>query len=171
MSKEYVVFIPHLSMSLNDYLKVHYRGKSKVKNPIKNFAATALHNLKKIDQPIELEWIPVLTKPKNHSRKKRGYDVLNYCHQYKYTEDQLEDLKKIVNDGNQYVKRHICNTPIYKKDWKSNGIIMIIRELENEDVSDVENKKDIYFNAVFESEKPKVKRDPIQDYFLGKSDG
>lgn len=145
MVKEHIVFIEYMSESFNEFTKkINVNMKTQEKNRIKKAAINALEKLTEVEI-IEIEWIPVLTKLDHEKSKKRGYDVLNYCHQYKYSEDQLEDLKKIKNDGNKFVKRHICHSPIFKEGYK-NGIIMVIREIENDYVSSLEDRKNNYFS-------------------------
>lgn len=167
MTKEHAIFIPHLAESLNKFMSRKNKGfgsKTQVKNAIKNFAKTAFDDLEEIEKPIEIEWIPVLSKPKNHVRKKRGYDVLNYSHQYKYTEDQLTELKKIADDGNRFVKRHILNTPIFVSDNEVKGIIVLIREIEENDIQEMEETK----LKIFEKIRPQIKSEEenVQDYAI-----
>lgn len=144
MSKKHYYFIPHLAESFNEFQKRKNQGinsKKKVKDAIKNFAKIAFKDIPEFKNPIEIEWTPVLSKPKSHSRKKRGYDVLNYSHQYKYSEDMLTELKKIKDDGNKFVKRHKLNTPIFIKENEQRGIIVIITELSESEVERIETEK------------------------------
>lgn len=166
MVKEHIVFIEYMSESFNDFTKKNnVNMKTQEKNKIKKAAINALEKLTEVEI-IEIEWIPVLTKLDHKKSKKRGYDVLNYCHQYKYSEDQLEELKKIKNDGNKFVKRHICHSPIYKEDYK-NGIIMVIREIENDYISELEDRKNNYFSLVSGIIKT-IENDEEKDEFLSK---
>lgn len=151
MEKTRHFFIPHLAESFNDFIKRKHSGynsKKRPKDAIKNHAEIVLKNIDPIKRPIKIEWTPVLTKPKNHSKKKRGYDVLNYVHQYKYTEDQLQKLKKIVNDGNKYVVRHELNSPVFIPNQKQNGIILSITELTEDEINYYEKNKIEKFEAI-----------------------
>ena len=159
--KEHKIFIPYLSESFNDFIKrskgsrtskngnkTFFNAQTDEKDRIKNQAKRLFKDLEKIDKPIEIEWIPIISKYKNHKTKKRAYDVLNYVHQYKYTEDQLEGLKIIVNDSSKYVKKHILNTPLDLPEFGKNGIIIIIRELTESSIKEMEKEKMEIFECI-----------------------
>ena len=152
--KEHKLFIPYLSESFNDFIKrskgsktsktgkkTFYNAQTDEKKRIKNHAKRIFIKINKIKKPIEIEWIPLISKYENHSKKKRAYDVLNYVHQYKYSEDQLQELKKIVNDNSKYVKRHLLNSPLDLPEIGKNGIMVIIRELDEKNIKELEDFK------------------------------
>ncbi len=145
--RQEIVFIDHIAETFNTFVNKNRYQKTSTKNAIKRFAEIALIKLKPFEKPVVLEWVPVIGRFKNHKRKKRVYDVLNYSHQYKYSEDQLTQLKKIVDDGNGYVKKHICHTPLDKPDFEGRGIMLIITEVEDNDIQEIEDFKDEKFES------------------------
>lgn len=146
MNKEKIIFIDHIADSFNSFVNITKHGyKKQLKDRYKRFAENAIKNLEPVKKGsiIEIEWIPVINKFENHSRKKRDYDVLNYCHQYKYSEDTLTKNKIIVDDSSKYVCRHILNSAIYDDKLQHRGIIMIIRIVDSNNTEHKQKYLDI----------------------------
>ena len=144
-TRQEVVFIKHIAETFNTFVNKNRYVKTSDKNAMKNFAKHAIKHLEEFDKPVELEWIPVIGRFKNHRRKKRGYDVLNYVHQYKYSEDMLTELSKIVDDNNKYVKRHTMHVPLDKPDFEGRGILLIITEVDDKGLKKIEDRKESLF--------------------------